>query len=516
MKLLYTSLVVLLMYTMPSMAQTPQNDTLRMTALANVQGMLGNQYTDIWGYTSSMGIEYAIIGSRRAINIFDVSDCSNPVPYATIDDGCTTTWRDFKTYDHYVYAVSESCDEGLIVIDMDEINTDPMAWTRYNSDFTTAHNVYIDEQHARMYIVGARMASQHIDLLIYDLSDPAVPALLYNGDMAGEYIHDMYVRDNIGYASHGGNGYFAYDFTDPNNIVTLGSIDTNYGYNHSSWLTTDGQYAFVCFETRGRELKVFEIIRIDNDGDGVYDEYEFIDQLTFHDPLEPNTTNIIAHNPFIKGDSLYVSYYEDGLQIFDISNPLEPKKASYLDTYLSNNDSDLYGGFNGAWGTYPFHSSGCILVSDIQTGLYTAITLMAKTKSVDSDLYMGSDSLVFADSAGVYHALTIDNASGHVNIDQVSSTTSGVELIGSDLEFNLSTTGIIVDAPSGYWRVTIDNSGQFVTNAILVLPTDLIQTDGNIVLTKPESGIITITPNGTRKKIQINTNNNVVVTNYNY
>ena len=76
--------------------------------------------------------------------------------------------------------------------------------------------------------------------------------------------------------------------------------------------------------------------------------------------------NSIAHNVMIKDEFLYLSYYHDGLQIFDISDPSNPIKAGYYDTYLNND----HNGYAGAWGVYCYLPSGNILISDVQTGLY--------------------------------------------------------------------------------------------------------------------------------------------------
>jgi len=77
----------------------------------------------------------------------------------------------------------------------------------------------------------------------------------------------------------------------------------------------------------------------------------------------------VVHNPYIKGDFLYVSYYEDGVYIFDISNPKKPKLTAFFDTYPQNNEGE-YNGFYGCWSVYPFLPSGIILASDQRNGLF--------------------------------------------------------------------------------------------------------------------------------------------------
>jgi hypothetical protein len=74
----------------------------------------------------------------------------------------------------------------------------------------------------------------------------------------------------------------------------------------------------------------------------------------------------MAHNGIIKGDNLYIPYYHDGLRVFDISDPTNPIQTWKYDTYAPSSHAS----YKGAWGVYPYLSSGNIIVSDMQTGLY--------------------------------------------------------------------------------------------------------------------------------------------------
>jgi hypothetical protein len=87
--------------------------------------------------------------------------------------------------------------------------------------------------------------------------------------------------------------------------------------------------------------------------------------------LAPTASNSIAHNPFIKGDSVYISYYHEGVQVYDISNPNAPVNVSYYDTEPSNTN---YNGYRGTWGVYPYLPSGNIIASDVARGLFVLET----------------------------------------------------------------------------------------------------------------------------------------------
>ena len=74
----------------------------------------------------------------------------------------------------------------------------------------------------------------------------------------------------------------------------------------------------------------------------------------------------IPHNPYLLDHYAFISYYMDGLQIYDLSDPKHPVQAGYYDTYPQPDKQN----YAGAWGCYPYLPSRRILVADMQTGLY--------------------------------------------------------------------------------------------------------------------------------------------------
>jgi hypothetical protein len=94
------------------------------------------------------------------------------------------------------------------------------------------------------------------------------------------------------------------------------------------------------------------------------------------DPCEPEVTGTfdaetnnptsITHNQIVACDYLYVSYYYDGIVVYDISDPANPEKVLYYDTSTEPDGTS----YKGAWGIYPLLPSGNILVSDMQEGLF--------------------------------------------------------------------------------------------------------------------------------------------------
>lgn len=321
-------------------------------------------YNDVWGYSAN-GFEYGLIGTMRGMVIIDITNPTLPQEVIRIDGGYTSSlWRDIKTFQSYAYTVADETSSqnqsGLQIIELGDLPI--TAYKVYESSrfFQRAHNIFIDEPNGRLYAVGTDTRNDGV--IIFDLNaDPANPDSLASVSLPGGYVHDLYVRNDTAYCNHGNNGLYIYDMTNPGTPVTLGTPLTTYpnqGYNHSSWLTDDGNYLIFADENNNRYLKVLDVQDFSN--------LTIVSSIK-STLLAPNYTNSIAHNPIIKGDSVYISYYHEGIQIYDISNPLRPQRVSYYDTEPNNT---TYGGSGGAWGVYPFLPSGRVLGSDIRHGLF--------------------------------------------------------------------------------------------------------------------------------------------------
>lgn len=361
----------------------PTAESFNMTLLAqwdddNLPSLLGGDvvYNDIWGYAApdvndpSKIREYAIIGSVDKIHIFDITDTeddpNNLVEIANFTGGGRSIWRDFKTNGHYAYCVADQNSEGLIILDLSDLPNSVTEVYRSTEFFNRTHNIFIEND--RLYVVGQSGLLSTSDAIVLDISDDkaTAPELLgdplllspFSGIFNG-YVHDVFVKDNIAYCSHIEDSVFAlWDFTIPSAPTLLSAVPTD-GLQHSSWLTEDGNYSIYAEETSSIALGVVD----------VSDPTEIQIVHNFKKPLleDQGHVNNIAHNPFIKGNYLYVSYYEDGVQVFDISDPTDPSRVGWYDTQRCNID---YNGTDSNWGVYPFYDSKKIVASDTRNGLF--------------------------------------------------------------------------------------------------------------------------------------------------
>ena len=72
------------------------------------------------------------------------------------------------------------------------------------------------------------------------------------------------------------------------------------------------------------------------------------------------------HNGYAVGDFLYLSHYQDGVKIFDISVPDDPVEVAFYDTF-PDLPVDL---FEGCWGVHPFQGPDRVFLSDRTYGYF--------------------------------------------------------------------------------------------------------------------------------------------------
>ena len=330
-----------------------------------------NTYNECWGVVVN-DREIAIIGSTAGTHFFDVTDPTNSSEVAFVAGAYTGTGvvhRDYHDFEGYLYAV---CDEGststLQIIDISNLPDSINTVYDSNALLTKSHNIYIDTTSAKMYSCGTNGTMQ-----VYSLNSPQNPILIYSYNT---YVHDAYIIDDIAYLNCGGNGLIIEDFTmvdtigdQPTQLVASYTSYPDFGYNHSGWLNENKTIYAMFDENHGYDVKLLDVSDLNN-----------VSVLSiFNSGVDPQS---MAHNGIIKGDLLFISYYHDGLRVFDISDPYNPIQNWQYDTYSSTN----YAGYKGAWGVYPNLPSGNIIVSDMQTGLYIIELSGGTTHIIESNL----------------------------------------------------------------------------------------------------------------------------------
>ncbi len=452
MKIIYSLALVLVFSINITKAQTYQSQNISMLSnwfdpAAVAEPSYGIKYNGIWGWTDTTGNEYAIVGSSAGAYFINVTNPSAPVQCDFVPsrrDHCI--WHEIKTYQNYCYIVSDdAAPNSLQIVDMSYLPDSVHVVYDSNSLFERSHTIWIDGNKLYGgYVNGGSVG--YAAMAVFDISNPTSPVLLrkIEDDYPGifSYAHDMYVRNDTVYASAGYNGFFVFKLNSSNHFQLLGSL-TNYfnqGYNHSSALSNDGHTIIFCEELPdGQPVRSVDVSDLSN--------ITIVASFESHPDATP-------HNPFIKDNYLFLAYYQDGLQVYDISNPSAPVRLGYFDTHWQNDSLGTYPApaDAGAWGAYPWLPSGNVIVSDMQNGLYvldvSTITSI-KQNDVSAQIYLypnpaNSDQLNILLPVSFHHAqYEILNANGQliqkdflsnsqINIQQLNSGIYTLRLIGDN------------------------------------------------------------------------------------
>ncbi|WP_371376827.1 choice-of-anchor B family protein [Thalassotalea aquiviva] len=348
---------------------------------------------DIWGYIDLNSFrEYAIIGLNNGIGIVDVTSPSAPVVIDTIASN-DTIWRDIKVYQRYnftlhqwqsyAYITADDSDVGLLILDLTNLPNRVVVAAQDKTDLS-AHNVYLSNVD---YSTGVALTNKKPYLHIagsstngggfnsYRLDQPTNPVSVYQPPINQKnYTHDassMVITDErkdsqcVNGTDHcevmfdfNESDFHLWDKTlneQPEKLST--TTYPNSSYVHSGWYTEDKMLMLVHDELDEQEYGLNTTLRL-------------FDITDLTSPMLLSTwtgdTRAIDHNGYVRGNRYYMSNYERGITVIDLSVPTAPREVGFFDTYpISNNPS-----FNGAWGVYPFLPSGYILASDVNSGLY--------------------------------------------------------------------------------------------------------------------------------------------------
>ena len=303
--------------------------------------------SDVWGWTGFDGTEYALMGVLTGIAVVNTStmEVVTIVPGPTENDGYYH--RDIKTYKHYAYAVSENSggNAGLTVFDLQYL-PDTVSVIGYfpidNSGSVRSHNISIDTLKGFAYLEG-NFSNR---VTIFDLSDPELP--LYAGSFNGNSVHDLFARNDTVYLAEGNHHTFSiWDLSDKSNPnLMVRKVIPNAGYVHTIWPTNNGQYVITTEETLGKTVKIWDV-----------SDYSNITMVG-----EWLGTSRLAHNAQVMDDLLFISHYQSGIYIVDISDPSNPTEIAHYDTYPPGEDAE----YNGNWGVYQYTQNGMVFASDLE------------------------------------------------------------------------------------------------------------------------------------------------------
>ncbi len=367
---MYTKISLLLLL-IPALAGAQSSYNLTLLSHYNdttLQHVDGDQiWNDVMGWKDTIkNREYLIAGSTDSIYFFDITNPSQMVK-CDLESGHArgAINRDYDTYDHYLYCVSDKSSSlgALQIFDLQYLPDSVHKVYDNDTHSVNTHTLFIEPSRKRLYLcANSYRPSGFRTMAILSLENPESPTLLgeLDNSMGCGYTHEVFVQKDTAYCSCGNAGLFIYDVSNPQQTILLSSIVAPYpgnGYNHSSWLDSTGQYLMFTDENQGSPIKVYDM-----------SDFGSPDIVTYFN----SHANALPHNAYWKGRFAYASSYEDGVYIYDmkaVASGTIPTVAGFYDTYPKNAPG-VYNAFHGCWGVWPFLPSGVILASDISEGLF--------------------------------------------------------------------------------------------------------------------------------------------------
>ncbi len=383
-------------------------------------------YIGTWGAFTEDGR----LCPETGVKIFDVSDPNNPAMVRVLpshpgtrnnDIKVITAETEFFSGDLMVVSNEECAEGGATGFDLWDVTdpTNPVHLATYTTGPT--HNTYLFQRGDRVYVLLAVEFSEVFDpegrgdFQIVDVTDPTnptpvsdwgigkdgglafgsplfaeieglpegadctpppgTPPLCRGNDFPGVFLHDVWASQdgNTALLAYWDAGVILLDISDPANPTMIGraaegaAFGSNEGNAHAAVFGgseenvviigdedfTPGPWGFARFFDASDPANPVELSQFATPG-----------ALYMRSPAVFSS----AHNPIARGDTVYFSWYNDGLRIIDISDPSAPRELAFFRGGIAPDPMGLFSPFTGFWGVY--EQDGLIYGSNINAGLY--------------------------------------------------------------------------------------------------------------------------------------------------
>ncbi len=372
------------------------------------------------------------------------------------------------------------------------------------------HEMMVISQNGATYLIeNFNSLSGNKILKVINITNPASPVFKWDLTPTDtQWVHAMHIRGNRMYTSGWGGKVEIYDISNltMQAPTLLGAIQGN-STNHSTWTSEDGNYLYSCRETLDGDVRVYDV----------------------RNPAQPllvksikagdlGLNAITPHNPVVMGNKLYVAWYQAGLQVFDITNPADPKRIGQYDTFqptfapseaekqtLLNSDpwdmicgtsfqNALPSSYDGDWAVYPFLGETKVLAGDLTNGLLVLDVTQAnaplKNQVSDFDGDGKTDYSVYTPNTGTWKI----EKSSDSSYSETNFGLSGDQLVTGDYDGDGKADIAVFRPLTGVWYILGSTSGfranQFGLNGDIPVEADY-DSDGktDIAVFRPSTGV---------------------------
>ncbi|WP_232293188.1 LVIVD repeat-containing protein [Stigmatella aurantiaca] len=283
-------------------------------------------------------------GLPGGLSVFDVSDKAAPVLVKTFQFPGDTDWNGVWAKDDALYVASAH--RGVLLFDIRNPG-DPQFLRSLQAGNGSVHTVFVEGN--RLY------ATDLSGIILYDVSNALEPIELNRyAPFPIDSPHDMFAIGDRLYVSYASDGFVVADVSNPQSIATLGTYNFRDHYSHANAVGVFG----------GRTIAFMG-------GEG---PFEHLRMLDISEPAQMVKIGVFQlrpivsiHNMVLVGKRLYLSWYQEGVRVLDVSNPTQPQQVAYFNTFRES-DPGRGGYFDGSIGIR-VPGDGYIYTVDTSRGL---------------------------------------------------------------------------------------------------------------------------------------------------
>ena len=293
-------------------------------------------------------VSFARFGLDGGLTVFDVSDRRYPILKTSISLPGDNYWNGVWAKGDALYIASLA--SGLIVYDITD-PANPQFMRGFPAGPEGVHTVLVDGD--RLYAM-----SPNGPTLVFDVSTPLSPVLLQSISLPMQLSdggpHDSFAYQGRLYINNGYGGYSVMDVTDLDNVRHLGQY-VHGGYSHHNAVSTFAgrTIAFEGGESNGAHVRVLDVT----------DPANIVKIGQFR--MRPVTS---IHNMILRGNRLYIAWYQEGLRVLDVSNPTKPRQVAHYSTFRETDPDRTDNIYEGAFGVR-VPGDGHVYVVDSARGL---------------------------------------------------------------------------------------------------------------------------------------------------
>ncbi len=383
-------------------SRAPRVEPLEDRVLLSLQ-FLGQWNQSIPRYSDGWMVgEFAFIAhyghpvpNNNGVHIIYAGEPWNPIETANFLS--TSGWNDFRDLQvHWQYVnnewkligyASSDIGGGLIIADFTDVfnPVDIFRITAAHGGTNTVHTFSYEDGY--LYEADSRTAT----VRIFDVSNPWAPRHVRNFQSnTGDAVHEVTVQWGRLYTA----GIWGTSSAEIWDVSQIGQAPPTYlgringaalgAMAHTTWPSYDGQFMAVAREAAGGDLSIWNI----------------------SNPAAPTLAWRLGrpiieagsvHQVMIRGNLMFVSWYQAGLFVYDITDPYNPVEVGSYDTYPGPGCGGCYA---GAWGIFGSDYDWRIAGFDMQSGLFF-FYLDGSSPSGSGGQFQGSDSRAVRGSAGV-------------------------------------------------------------------------------------------------------------------